>query len=75
MSSGAFGCALRGASRRALLAPARSRIFETQKPAATESACRQYRVARRFLLPEAGLRPPAGSGQRIANTAREAIAD
>ena len=43
--------------RRALLAPARRRIFETQKPAAAKSACRQYRVARWFLLPEGELRP------------------
>ena len=56
MSSGARGRALRGALRKALLAPARRRIFETQ-PAAVESAYRQYRVARWFLLPETELRP------------------
>ena len=28
----------------------------TPKPAATEPACRQYRAARWFLLPEVGLR-------------------
>ena len=33
---------------------------ETQKHAAAESACRQYRVARWFLLPEVGLRPRLG---------------
>ena len=54
--------ALRGAPRRALLASARRRIFETQ-PAAAKSACRQYRAARWFLLPEGEL-AAAGSGQQ-----------
>ena len=57
MSSGTYGRALRGAPRRALLVQARRRIFETQKAAAAESAYRQYRVARWFLLPETELRP------------------
>ena len=41
---------------------------ETEKPAAAESACRQYRAVRWFLLPEAEF-AAAGSGQRIANMA------
>ena len=38
-------------------------------PAAAESACRQYRAARWFLLPEGELAEEAGSGQQIANMA------
>ena len=34
-------------------------------PAAAESACRQYRAARWFLLPEAGLRPRQAGGSRL----------
>ena len=65
----AAGHALRGAPRRALLAPARRRIFETQKPAAAESASgsiglRGGSYCRRSDSPAA-----AGSGQQIANMA------
>ena len=63
MSSGTYGRALRGAPRRALLAPARRgncdlKFCNEQEQAAVESACRQYRAVRWFLLPEGELRPP-----------------
>ena len=38
-------------------------------PAAAESACRQYRAVRWFLLPEGELRPRQTGRQRIANMA------